>query len=170
MKRYWIMLVLAMALLTAGCAGGETPENPTVTTAAVTEAAESAAPETTAPETALLEEYMASVKERAAAIRTALQQEPLTQVEMNAKAQELYTLWDTALNELWAEIKKTLPEEDYAKLLEEQRAWVAEKEQAMEAAGKEVEGGSMYPLIVYGEAAGMTEARVYELYALLTSK
>ncbi len=170
MKKYGILLVLVMALLAAGCKGGEVSVTATVTTGTVTEGLESAAPETTVPEAALLEDYMASVKERADAIRAALQQEPLTQAEMNARTQELYTLWDTALNELWGKIKETLPEEDYAKLLEEQRVWVAEKEQAMEAAGKEVENGSMYPLIVYGEAARMTEERVYVLYALLTSK
>lgn len=170
MKKFVILLVSVMILLASGCKGGEAPATPTVTTGAATEATETTPPETTVSETALLEDYMASVKERADAIRGALQQEPLTQVEMNAKAQELYTLWDTALNELWGKIKEKLPEEDYVKLLEQQRAWVAEKEQAMEAAGKEVEGGSMYPLIVFGEAASITEVRVYELYALLTAK
>lgn len=170
MKKYGILLVLVMALLASGCKGGEVPVTPTVTTGGATEATESSPPETTVPEAALLEDYMASVKERADAIRMALQQEPLTQAEMNAKTQELYTLWDTVLNELWAEVKDSLPEKEFAKLLEEQRAWVAEKEQAVEAAGKEVENGSMYPLIVYGEAARMTEERVYVLYALLTSK
>ena len=37
----------------------------------------------------------------------------------------------------------------------------------MEEAGKEVEGGSMYPLITNTKAAEITEERVYEFYELL---
>ena len=44
---------------------------------------------------------------------------------------------------------------------------VADKEAAVEEAGKEVEGGSMYPLVVNSEAAKLTEERVYELYEQL---
>ena len=40
-------------------------------------------------------------------------------------------------------------------------------EAAAEAAGKEFEGGSMYPLIVNTEAARLIEERVYKLYELL---
>ena len=45
--------------------------------------------------------------------------------------------------------------------------WIAEKEKAVEEAGKEVEGGSMYSLVVNMKAAELTEERVYELYELL---
>ena len=38
---------------------------------------------------------------------------------------------------------------------------------AVEAAGKEFEGGSIYPLIVNTEAAKLTEERTYKLYELL---
>jgi len=51
--------------------------------------------------------------------------------------------------------------------LDEQRTWIAEKEKAIEEVGKEVEGGSMYSLIVNTEAARITEERVYELYEFL---
>ena len=43
----------------------------------------------------------------------------------------------------------------------------AEKEEAVEKAGKEFEGGSIYPLIVNTEAAKITEERVYQLYEIL---
>ena len=37
----------------------------------------------------------------------------------------------------------------------------------MKEAGKEFEGGSIYPLIINEEGARLTEERVYELYELL---
>lgn len=86
---------------------------------------------------------------------------------MNVKSQELYELWDGALNYLWSELKNDLTEEEFEQLLEEQRIWIAEKEKATEEAGKDVEGGSLYALLVYTESAKITEERVYELYELL---
>ena len=86
---------------------------------------------------------------------------------MNLKSQELYELWDGALNYLWGELKDSLPEEDFSKLLDEQRIWIVEKEKSVEEAGKEVEGGSIYSMVVNMEAAKITEERVYELYELL---
>jgi len=114
-----------------------------------------------------LDEYMDSIIKQSDVIRTSLENDTLTQTDMNIKSQELYELWDNALNYLWEEIKGTMPEEEFEKLLDAQRVWIAEKEKAVEEAGKEVEGGSVYPLIVNGEAAKITEARVYELYELL---
>ena len=116
------------------------------------------------------ESYMASIKEQAAALKNSLENDELTQLDMNDKSQELYDLWDGALNTLWKELKATCSEDDFAKLLEEQRAWVAEKETAVEKAGQEVMGGSMYPLVVNTVAAQYTEERVYELYELLKNK
>ena len=34
---------------------------------------------------------------------------------------ELYEIWDAALNTLWTELKDELSEDEFAKLLEEQR-------------------------------------------------
>lgn len=110
-----------------------------------------------------IDDYISSVKERSDAIKDCLENEILTQSEMNEKSKELYDLWDGALNYLWGELKKGLPEEEFAVLLDEQRMWIADKEAAVEAAGKEVEGGSMYPLVVNSVAAQITEERVYEL-------
>ena len=88
---------------------------------------------------------------------------------MNVKAQELYELWDDALNDIWGKLKQSLPEDEFSKLLDEQRKWITDKEKSMEEAGKEYEGGSIYALVVNMEAAKITEARVYELYKLLNT-
>ena len=113
------------------------------------------------------ESYMASIEEQSDSIKYSLENDPLTQTEMNEKSQELYELWDGALNYLWGELKNTLSEEEFEKLRDVQRTWISEKEKSVEEAGKEFEGGSLYPTIVNGEAADITEKRVYELYELL---
>lgn len=114
-----------------------------------------------------VEEYLTFVKEQSDAIKTSLEQEPLTQTDMNQKSEELRTLWDEALNHLLDEAKKILPKAEVAKLTAEQSTWEAEMKAAVEAAGKEVEGGSAYPLVVNSEAAKLTEERVCKLYELL---
>lgn len=113
------------------------------------------------------EEYLAFVKEQSDAIKTSLEQDPLTQTDMNQKSEALRTLWDEALNLLLDEATKLLPEAEAAQLMAEQGTWKTDVEAAAEAAGKEFEGGSMYPLIVNTEAARLIEERVYKLYELL---
>lgn len=112
-------------------------------------------------------EYLARTMEKADAVRTCLEQEAMTQLDMNQKSEELRTLWDEAMTLFLAEAEKLLPEEDAARLRAGQSAWEAEMEAAVEASGKEFEGGSLYPLIVNTEAARLTEERVYKLYELL---
>ena len=114
-----------------------------------------------------LNDYLASIKEQADAINTSFENDILTQQEMNIKAEELYKLWDDALNHVWGVLKNSLPEDEFAELLDGQRTWIDAKEKAVEEAGKEVEGGSMYPLVVNSEAARLTEERVYELYDMI---
>ena len=114
-----------------------------------------------------MEEYLTSVKEQADAIKASLEQDDLTQTNMNLLSEELRALWDEALNHLLDEAAKTLSEAEMEKLTAKQSAWEADMEAAVEAAGKEYEGGSMYALVVNTEAAKLIEARVDELYELL---
>ena len=113
------------------------------------------------------ESYIATIEEQSDDIKYALENEVVTQIEMNEKSQELFELWDGALNYLWGELKNVLSDEEFEKLRDEQRTWITQKEEAVEAAGKEVEGGSLYSMVVNTEAAKITEKRVYELYELL---
>lgn len=113
------------------------------------------------------EEYLTFTKEQAEAIAASLEQDVLTQTEMNQKSEQLRTLWDEALKLLLDEAKKNLTEAELEKLTADQSAWEANTEAAVVAAGKEFEGGSMYALVVNSEAAVLTEARVYELFELL---
>ena len=169
MKRSVLILLLSIAFLMTGCVseGGKKlqvlPETETVV------------PENIEPEQSNLpgydigrmDEYMASVREQSDAIKVSMEQDVLTQTAMNEKSRKLYELWNEALNLLLGELESCLPEEEFAKLQVGQEIWTAEKEKATEQAGQEFEGGSIYPLIVNSEAAGLTEERVYELYDML---
>ena len=189
MKKSILLWLLAVAILAAGCTGRVSDAQQTTaattknTTAAATadtqaEVETTAAPETTTPEETQaqqtepadtndeLDDYMASLEAQAADIKAALEQAQ-SQSEMNQKAHELYVLWDDALNELWGKLQDSLPEDEFDELLDEQIQWIEDKENAVEEAGKEVEGGSMYPLITNSKAAEITEERVYEFYELL---
>ena len=109
------------------------------------------------------DEYLSSVKAQAAVLQTALENENLTQADMNEKSKDLSDLWDTAMNRLLEEIKKTLTTAESETLTAEQDAWETDKKAAVEAAGKEYEGGSMYSLVVNSESARLTEERVTAL-------
>jgi len=90
-----------------------------------------------------------------------------TQTDMNMAAQDRYQIWDGVLNSLWAVLKEVLPKEEMDRLTREELDWIREKEAAVEAAGAEVEGGSIYPAVVNGTAAQLTRERVYVLLEYL---
>ena len=123
--------------------------------------------EDTAADKAELANYLASVEGQSNALKALLEKDPLPQVDMNMKSEELRQLWDAALNMLLNNAKSVLPEAEWNALTEAQNAWTAATETAVAAAGKDWEGGSMYPLVVNMEAARLTEARVYEIYEML---
>ena len=192
MKKYILIWLLVIAILSTGCAAGKIdesqPANTTTapsteaatkaTTEAATEATSEAtaettsAPETTAPEETepaddIPDDYLADIEEQSNQLKAAMQDEMLSQAELNSKAQELYALWDGALNDLWGKLQDRLPEDQFDQLLDEQIQWIEDKETAVAEAGAPFEGGSIYPLIVNSEAAQITEDRVYELFDLL---
>ena len=113
------------------------------------------------------EEYMTYVKGKSDAIKASLENDPLTQADMNMKSEELHVLWRTALAMVLDDAAKVLPEAEWNTLTEEQNAWTEATEKAVEAAGKDFEGGSMHTLIVSMEAASLTEARVYEIFEMM---
>ena len=120
-----------------------------------------------AADKAELANYLASVEAQSNALKASLENDPLPQVDMNMKSEELRQLWDAALTMMLDKAKSVLSEAEWNALTEEQNAWTAATETAVAAAGKDWEGGSMYPLVVNMEAARLTEARVYEIYEML---
>ena len=171
MRKLLLILVLGIAIFAAGC-GSEDTKTPqgsqTIGDSNITSDTEAGEQtDTEQNDVSNYDEYMTSIIEQSDIIKASLELDTLTQADMNLKSQELYELWDGALNYLWGELKDSLPEEDFSKLLDEQRIWIVEKEKSVEEAGKEVEGGSIYSMVVNMEAAKITEERVYELYELL---
>ena len=188
MKKCVLICLLAIAVFVSGCAASNNsvPETSNVTTPVTTEktATEAGTETTEAPVTEqtdaatteaeteptltddIPDDYLAFVEEQSNLLKAALQQDTLKQSEMNTLSQQLYELWDGVLNDLWSKLQSSLPDEAFDKLLDEQIQWIEDKEAAIEEAGKDFEGGSLYPLITNGEAAAITEARVYELYEL----
>ena len=79
----------------------------------------------------------------------------------------MYQIWDTTLNEIWEILKRNLNEEDMSALTKEQLEWIAMKEASMKEAGKEVEGGSIYGMVVSQRGARLTKDRVYELMKIV---
>jgi len=114
-----------------------------------------------------LADYLTSVEAQSNSLKTSLEKDELTQTEMNQKSGELRDLWDAAMNRMLDEAKKVLPAAKMEKLTAEQNVWLETRDEAVKAAGKEVEGGSMYALVVNMEGAKLTEARVYEIYEML---
>lgn len=86
----------------------------------------------------------------------------LTQADMNEISYEISTVWDELLNEIWTILNQSLDEETKAELLEEQRAWITEKEAEVKQVGEEA-GGSIAALLCNQRAAQLTRIRVYEL-------
>ena len=84
-----------------------------------------------------------------------------TQMEMNEYSEQLYKLWDDELNRLWKVLKEELSSTEMAKLLEEQRTWIAEKEKAI----NEIGTATTMNENMTGE--DLTRRRVYELLEYL---
>ncbi len=104
-----------------------------------------------------------------AALQKAIYEDPnASQADMNIAAASRYEVWDGVLNELWAILKKTLDPDTMGRLTREELDWIKEKEAAVAEAGKEVEGGSLYPLVTSAKAAELTRQRVYELLEYLS--
>lgn len=110
-----------------------------------------------------IQEELAQIESKASEINVKLQNENLTQTDMNRLTADIYKLWDDELNKVWSHLKDTLDNSTMSKLKEEERSWIKEKDSKVEAAGKEASGGSMQTMLENDKAAELTRARVYEL-------
>lgn len=110
-----------------------------------------------------LKERVAFTEELALEIEKSIENDPLTQTEYNEKTGQLYQMWDSDLNAIWRELKVVSDVNAFEEILSEQREWIATKEAEVKAAGAEVEGGSMQPMVMNMKAAELTKIRVYEL-------
>lgn len=112
-------------------------------------------------------ENLEKVKEETDGYEESLESGLLSQIEMNQTSQTIFTCWDNELNSIWNDIKYYLPEDEYNKVLSEQREWIRKKDAEAEADAADCEGGSLYPLIYYSSEAESTRERCYELVEYL---
>ncbi len=93
-----------------------------------------------------------------------LQIETLTRDDKIELTEQRYKLWDDELNYVWNYLKEQLDEEEMQVLREEELAWIADKEETLEAIGSD----SDTHIIKQNERGmEMTRDRVYELYQYL---
>ena len=90
-----------------------------------------------------------------------------TQSEINENSEQLYKLWDDELNRLWKVLKEELSSTEMKKLLEEQRDWIAEKENAINEMEKVSGGGTATTMNKNMTGEDFTRRRVYELLEYL---
>lgn len=115
-----------------------------------------------------LKQSLESTEKIVADLENSMMTDPnLTQMEFNEMSQQMYGSWDYILNEIWSILKRNLNADDMKALTDEQLDWIAMKEQSMKEAGAEVEGGSMYGMVVNQAGAELTKERVYELMKLV---
>ena len=82
-----------------------------------------------------VQQVLEDAKETSGALEKKLFEDPsLNQAEMNTLSYEMYVVWDDVLNDLWQVLKDTVDEEEMEKLLEEQRTWIADKEEEVKEA------------------------------------
>lgn len=93
---------------------------------------------------------------------TLLSESALTQGEMNVASQWFYVIWDTELNNLWNRFSDLADQDTKEKVLEEQRNWIAMKEEVtLLILGAPEENGSMYPMLVNSLWEEKTKNRAY---------
>lgn len=90
-----------------------------------------------------------------------------TQSEINENSKQLYKLWDDELNRLWKVLKEELSSAEMVELLEEQRKWIAEKENAIDEMEKVSGGGTATTMNKNMTGEDFTRRRVYELLEYL---
>ncbi len=86
-----------------------------------------------------------------------------TTIDMREAESEIYIAWDEMLNEVYSEIISTLSEEEKDKLILEEKNWIEERDKKADDAAKEVEGGTMEPLVRTSSLEVSTKERCYEL-------
>ncbi len=114
-----------------------------------------------------IKQVIEDTKNSTDALEAYINTEAATQTDLNISAAEMYQQWDAVLNQLWSVLKETLDTETMGALTVEEREWIEKKEQAVEEAGAEFEGGTMQSMAMGMKGAELTKARVYELLQLL---
>lgn len=90
-----------------------------------------------------------------------------SQAEINFYSSEIYSKWDSLLNEIYQYLKETLPDDEFEELKADELRWIKEKEKAIEEEGALWEGGSGEPMARNLAGASYTKERCYELIDMI---
>ena len=86
-----------------------------------------------------------------------------SQAEMNVAAGVRCNYWDTLYQAIDYYLKATLSVEEYAVFESETKAFETARQTAMDTAGKDVEGGSLYPVVTGGAYCTQTEKEIQNI-------
>lgn len=90
-----------------------------------------------------------------------------TQNDINRESGIVYTKWDSLLNDVYLHLKGTMSESEFRKLTTDEQNWIKTKEEAMDIAGKEFEGGSGETMARNMTGISYTKDRCYYLISLV---
>lgn len=110
-----------------------------------------------------IDDELKEVQRQADSIEQKLENEAVTQLDMNQLSYQLFNTWDAKLNDIWEKIKLKLNPDEIKQLKEEELQWIAYKEDEIRKAGADNVGGSIQLLLENVRAAQLTRERVYEL-------
>ena len=88
-------------------------------------------------------------------------------LEMVEYSESMYEISDDCLNYIWNLVRYNTEEEEYNKILAEQREWISEKETKAKEASSEYEGGSLASVTYNETLATLTMKRCEELIEYL---
>ncbi len=87
-------------------------------------------------------------------------------VEMSEATNILYTAWDAELTNIYKLLMSELSENEKIKLRNSERAWIKKREKEASLASKEVEGGTLEPIVYAQTELNMIKERTIELSRL----
>lgn len=156
MKKKLVILFLCMAFALSACGKSESKGDAHAGDAANTEG----------ENVETIQDEIAKVEEKSRE-HCSVDTGNMTQQEMNVHSAQWYKIWDDELNSLWDRLSNELDAQTKEKILEEQLAWIKRKEGSATASGLEALGGTLQPLLESERAGEMTRARVYVLAGYL---
>lgn len=96
-----------------------------------------------------------------------LQSSANSQTEMSKASKEIYDKYDELLNEVYSYLKEVMPEDKFSKIESDEKGWVIRRDEAIEEAGKQYAGGTMYGMVRSSAGAEETKKRINELLDFL---
>ncbi len=106
-------------------------------------------------------------REDTASMEQSMNHDALSQDQLNETSKSIYEEWDYVLNDLWSVLKRCLDTEQMQTLTQEQRAWIADKEQKIKETETEYDTDPRQTMLANQRAAHMTKERIQQLMEYL---